>query len=314
MVEITLKIPQIVLSASRRTDIPAFYLSWFMNGIDRGYFDVTNPYNQKVRRIPAGPDAVHTIVFWSKDFSRFLAENAGETLQRRGYHLFFNFTVNSESPWLEPHVPPLVNRLDQFDELSRRFGSQSINWRFDPVCFYRFNGGPIETNLADFARIAKRACVSGIRRCVTSFMDQYTKISRRLSAIPGMSFCDPPQDRKLETLLGMNTLLRAKKIVLHTCCEKDITDRLPEGSGIIENACIPNSLLVELYGGQLSLKKDPGQRQRMGCRCQVSVDIGSYRKHTCSHSCLYCYANPAPSTPVPTPAGNCGKRPFMDGH
>ncbi len=299
MVEITPKIPQVVLSASRRTDIPAFYLSWFLNGIDRGYFDVTNPYNQKVRRVAAGPDAVHTIVFWSKDFSRFLAEYAGETLQQRGYHLFFNFTVNSGLSLLEPHIPPLDNRLDQLDDLSRRFGSQSVNWRFDPVCFYRFDDGPIETNLADFSRIADRACKAGIRRCVTSFMDQYTKISRRLSAIPGMSFYDPPPGRKSETLLWMNSLLHPKGIVLHTCCEKEITDRLPDDSGIIENACIPNSLLVELYGGQLSMKKDPGQRRQMGCRCQISVDIGSYRNHPCNHSCLYCYANPTRSTPVP---------------
>ena len=298
MFETTTKLPQIVLSASRRTDIPAFYLSWFMQGIDRGYFDVTNPYNQKVRRVPADPDAVHTIVFWSKDFSRFLAENAGETLRYKGYHLFFNYTVNSALSLLEPRVPPLANRLDQFDELSRRFGPQSVNWRFDPVCYYRLEGGPMKTNLSDFFRIAKRACAVGIQRCITSFMDHYAKISRRLAPIPGLAFLDPSPNRKVETLLWMSTILRPMGIALHTCCEREITDRLTEGSGIWESACIPNSLLVELYGGHVSLKRDPGQRRRMGCRCQVSVDIGSYRDHPCGHSCLYCYASPIRSAAV----------------
>jgi hypothetical protein len=296
--EIKLNITQIVLSASRRTDIPAFYLSWFMKGIDWGYFDVTNPYNQKVRRIPADPDAVHTIVFWSKDFSRFLAENTGETLQRRGYHLFFNYTVNSGLPSLEPSVPPLDNRLDQLDELSRRFGPRSVNWRFDPVCFYRSNGEPLKTNLCDFLRIAERACAAGIQRCITSFMDHYVKISRRLARIPGLIFLDPSPDRKVETLLWMNAKLRPMGIALHTCCERKIAERLTDGSGIRESACIPNSLLVELYGGQLSFKRDPGQRRRMGCGCQVSVDIGSYREHPCGHQCLYCYANPIRSGAV----------------
>lgn len=292
MSEIKSNIAQIVLSASRRTDIPAFYLPWFMKGIDRGYFDVTNPYNQRVRRIPADPDTVHTIVFWSKDFSRFLTQNAGETLQRRGYHLFFNYTVNSELPLLEPRVPSLDNRLDQLGELSRRFGPQSVSWRFDPVCFYRLGGEAVKTNLSDFLRIARRAGAVGIYRCITSFVDHYTKISRRLAPIPGLAFIDPPPDRKVDTLLWMNAKLRPLGIDLHTCCEREITDRLIDGSGIRESACIPNSLLVEFYGGQLSLKRDPGQRRRMGCGCQASVDIGSYRDHPCGHQCLYCYANP----------------------
>jgi hypothetical protein len=284
---------RIVLSASRRTDIPAFYLSWFLRRIDQGYFDVANPYNQTVRRIPADPASVHTIVFWSKNFGRFLAEHAGEYLQKKGYHLFFNHTLNSELPLLEPRVPPLDMRLQQLAELSRRFGPQSISWRFDPVCFFRLANAPMQTNLSDFGRIAKRAADAGIRRCITSFMDHYSKITRRLAARPGLEFLDPLPDRKVETLLWMRSILRPMEMTLHTCCEKDITERLPKGSDIQESACIPNSLLKELYGGHISLRHDPGQRRRMGCRCQVSVDIGSYRDHYCDHGCLYCYASPS---------------------
>jgi hypothetical protein len=102
---------KIVLSASRRTDVPAFYMDWFMRSIEQGFFEVTNPYNRRKSIVAATPDKVHTIVFWSKNFARFLDHHYGDFLQRQGYHLFFNFTINSENPLLEPHVPPLQQRL-----------------------------------------------------------------------------------------------------------------------------------------------------------------------------------------------------------
>ncbi len=292
---------KIVLSASRRTDIPAFYLTWFMSSLDRGYFDVANPFNKRVTRVPAGPDTVDTIVFWSKDFGRFLAEEIGEELRKRGYGLFFNFTVNSRSPLLEPKVPPLEGRLDQLEALSRRFGPQSINWRFDPLCFYRNSGGSVENNLADFSVIARSAYRAGVTRCITSFMDHYPKIQRRLAAVPGFSFIDPSPVEKAAILLKLETRLRPLKIGLSTCCEKEILQRLPAETKIRSSACISNTLLAELYGGRISLKRDTGQRRRQGCGCQVSVDVGSYGDQPCSHGCLFCYANPRGGATLSTP-------------
>jgi hypothetical protein len=292
---------KIVLSASRRTDIPAFYLTWFISSLDRGYFDVANPFNKRVTRVPAGPDTVDTIVFWSKDFGRFLAEEIGEELRKRGYGLFFNFTVNSRSPLLEPKVPPLESRLDQLETLSRRFGPQSINWRFDPLCFYRNSGGSVENNLADFSVIARSAHRAGVTRCITSFMDHYPKIQRRLAAVPGFSFIDPSPVEKAAILLKLETRLRPLKIGLSTCCEKEILQRLPAETTIRPSACISNTLLTELYGGRISLKRDTGQRRRQGCGCQVSVDVGSYGDQPCSHGCLFCYANPRGGATLSTP-------------
>jgi len=89
---------KIVLSASRRTDIPAFYLTWFMNSLDRGFFEVANPFNKRVARVPADPDTVDTIVFWSKDFGRFLAEEIGEELRNRGYGQLQVAAAGAEGP------------------------------------------------------------------------------------------------------------------------------------------------------------------------------------------------------------------------
>ncbi|MFZ0724319.1 MAG: DUF1848 family protein [Desulfobacterales bacterium] len=304
--------PNIVLSASRRTDIPAFYLPWFMEQLDRGFFSVANPFTQRVAIVPAGAQAVHTIVFWSKDFGRFLDRKIGEELRRRGYGLFFNFTVNSALPLLEPRVPALEDRLGQLDELARRFGPQTINWRFDPLCFYRDGGGEVADNMADFEVIARSAHRAGVRRCITSFMDHYPKIRRRLAGRPGFSFLDPVPAEKAAILKDLEARLRPLAIELYTCCEKEVLRQLPAGTRVRPSACIPGPLLAELYGGGISLKKDAGQRRRQGCGCQVAVDIGSYRDQPCGHDCLFCYANPQGSTapaPPPTPDGRHRRSP-----
>jgi DNA repair photolyase len=241
-------------------------------------------------------------VFWSKDFGPFLKRGIGEQLQKKGFHLFFNFTIDSDTPRLEPRVPKLTERLRQLEYLSDRFDSRAINWRFDPVCFYKINNSRIKNNLHDFSRIADKAARCGISRCITSFMDDYSKIRKRIKSIKGFSFTYPSLEKKVSILQEMEKKLLPDKIRLYTCCEKELLDLLPINAGIDKSACIPNDLLVELYGGNLSLEIDHGQRVKKGCGCKVSIDIGSYHLHPCYHSCLFCYANPASSV---TTAGGC---------
>ena len=283
---------RIVISASRRTDIPAFYMKWFMNRIDKGAFDVVNPYTRRTSKVPAGPEKVHTIVFWSKNFGPFIDGGYGESLKSRGYNLFFNFTINSVDPVLEPNVPPLKARLDQLGYLSGHFDPKAINWRFDPICCYRLKDGRVRDNLRDFSRIAEQATRSGIRRCITSFMDDYPKISKRVGRRAGFSFVDPLMEEKIGMLLGLKEQLDEKGVALQTCCEKEVLENLPDGATIEGSSCIPNDLLMECFGGRLSLKKDAGQRIKSGCGCKISVDIGAYHLHPCYHNCLFCYANP----------------------
>lgn len=283
---------KIILSASRRTDIPAFYMPWFMERIEKGDFEVENPYNGHISRVPATTDAVHTIVFWSKDFRPFLRGEYGEKLSARGYHLFFNFTINSECPELEPRVPPLEERLNQLEMLCNRFSPRSIHWRFDPVCFFKTPNG-IRNNLGDFTRIADKAHQLGIERCITSFLDLYAKIRNRLKNRTDFSFVSPSLEKQQETILGMQSQLKPRGIVLFTCCEKNLLESLSPQAGILPSACIPSRLIAELHGGNISFRKDPCQRVKEGCQCGISSDIGSYKDHPCHHNCLFCYANPA---------------------
>lgn len=287
---------KIVISASRRTDIPAFYLKWFVQQIEKGFFEITNPYNRHISVVRVTPDRVHTIVFWSKNFRPFIKNGFGKDLQKKGYNLFFNFTINSSDTLLEPHVPSLKDRLDQLSYLCSCFNSESVNWRFDPICFYTlYKAGQsvIKNNLHDFSTIAKVAARCGVKRCITSFMDIYAKIKKRAASISGFAFIDPDMDKKIEILTRMEQKLNVLNIRLFTCCEKDILSNLPQESGISASSCIPNDLLVKLYGGGLSLRKDTGQRIKQGCGCKISIDIGSYQQHPCYHNCLFCYANPS---------------------
>ncbi len=283
--------PKQVLSVSRRTDIPAFYMPWFMDRMTRGGIEVVNPFNRQVRQVPVTPRRVHAIVFWSKDFGPFLADRCGEQLQAMGYHLLFNFTVNSRSPILEPGVPGLDQRLDQLRQLCRRFGAASVRWRFDPICHFTRTAGIVESNLNDFETIAVAAGKCGIDTCITSFMDRYRKIERRTR--DRLTFVEPSPVQREKILLNMEQTLIPLGIQLALCCEKKVLDRLPPESTIRAGACISGRWIMAVHGGLISLRQDTGQRKAAGCGCTASVDVGSYSLHPCYHSCLFCYANPA---------------------
>lgn len=281
-----------VISASRRTDIPAFYMDWFMLGIQQGFFEVQNPYSHKTFVVPASTTDVHTIVFWSKNFGSFITGNYGRQLQEKGYHLFFNFSLNSESKLLEPGLPPLKERLAQLEYLCNHYDPRVINWRFDPVCFYKTKTHEIQDNLKNFRSIARKAAVMGVRRCITSFMDMYPKIKKRLARQPHLEFVDVPMEKKIKVLGDMSRILGGLGISLQTCCERELLEKVANDLPIDKSACIPNDLIMKLFGGHVSLGKDTGQRVKSGCGCMKSVDIGSYSQQPCYHNCLYCYANP----------------------
>jgi hypothetical protein len=283
---------RVVLSASRRTDIPAFYMPWFMAGIDQGFFDVVNPYNRKTYPVPCRSDQVHSIVFWSKNFGPFLRHRHGEVLIRKGYRLFFNFTVNTPQPALEPMMPPLEDRLEQMAALAGTFGPHCLQWRFDPICFFRDADGREGNNLGAFDQIARRAAELGLKRCITSFADHYRKVVRRMQIHSDLTLIDLPMHRKVDTIMGLSRRLKALGMDLRLCCEKEVLAALPGEAPVLASACIPGHHLVRLYGPGISLAKDQGQRRGAGCTCTVSKDIGSYDLHPCHHNCLFCYANP----------------------
>lgn len=284
--------PQIVISASRRTDIPAFYMPWFMAGIQAGFFEVQNPYNRKTVRVPSTLKRVHSIVFWSKNFGPFLDHGYARILTKRGYRLYFNFTINSHHALLEPLLPPLELRLRQLERLAAEFGPDCIQWRFDPICFFRRHSGPMTDNLDQFETIARHAARLNLKICITSFVDLYRKVIQRTRAPFELKLIDPPMPLKVATIARLAGCLADLGMQLQLCCENDLLAALPPDLPVRASSCIPSDRLTALYGPGISLSKDSSQRKAAGCACGVSKDIGSYNLHPCPHNCLFCYANP----------------------
>jgi hypothetical protein len=96
--------------------------------------------------------------------------------------------------------------------------------------------------------------------------------------------------------------LDAIGLTLQLCCETTLLNAMPADSPVRASACISAARLANLYGPDISMARDNGQRTAAGCRCTVSRDIGSYRLHPCHHNCLFCYANPTMDRPTPTEA------------
>jgi hypothetical protein len=274
-----------VISASRRTDIPAFYSDWFLGCLESGSFTLTNPFNGRLRTVEVSRNTVAAIVFWSKNFAPLLA---GLKLLS-GWPVVFNFTLNSQDPLLEPELPPLEQRMEQMAALADIYGPDAIRWRFDPVVFYR-RGGKIHDNLHEYCRLLDFAAGLGISECTVSFMDPYRKVERRQRGIKDFSFVYPEANEMKNVAARMAATAAGYGIKLLTCCEPVLA-----GAGIDNLAaagCIDHGLIERLYGTKLSGRRDKGQRTGSGCLCHESIDIGSYREQPCRCNCLYCYANP----------------------
>ena len=265
-----------VISASRRTDMPAHYLDRLTGFIQQGFAEVRNPYSGKKYIVSMKPEVVHTLVLWSKNFKHLL-EN---TLYFKDYNLYFLFTINN-MPELEPSIPGLDERLDQMEELAVRYGPQRIAWRYDPVIFK--SDGPV-SDIETFLRIGVRVAATGVTRTIFSFLDMYGKVKKR-NEILQLHLVDPPLEVKMDFAKKLAGAASECGLSLESCCED-----LEGIEGIVKSSCINGRLLSGLAGEPADITRDSGQRK--ACNCTVSRDIGSYSDMPCPNGCLYCYANP----------------------
>ena len=287
----------VIVSASRATDIPAFFAKWFRNRLETGYLIWRNPFNTKqLQHISFKKTRI--FVFWSKNpkpLIQYLPE-----IEARGIHYYFQFTLNDyEQEKLEPNVPPLAQRIETFKALSKRLGKKRVIWRYDPLILT--NTISIDV-LVD--RIRSIACqLEGYaEKLVISFADIgiYRKVQNNLTRedVPFREFTPPAMMELAERLQQHNQKWGFK---IATCAESVLLDQY----GIGHNRCIDDDLMIELFNDDSALMnflgyqpdlfagssrpylKDKGQRKE--CGCIVSKDIGMY--DTCHHLCKYCYAN-----------------------
>ena len=184
-----------ILSVSRRTDIPSFYSDWFFNRLKEGFLYVRNPMNpQQVSRIDLSPELVDCIVFWTKNPEPML-ERLNEL---EGYNYYFQFTLTGYGRDIEMNVPHKKNvMLPVFQRLSDKIGSKKVIWRYDPIMFN--NTYTPEYHVKAFEQIAS-ALNGYTKRCIISFVDTYTKNKKAMKEL-GVYNLNSEELRKFATIL-----------------------------------------------------------------------------------------------------------------
>lgn len=275
-----------IISASRRTDIPAFYADWFMNRVREGYFYRVNPFNSKqVSGFSLKPEDLDAICFWTKN-PKPLMQHLDELDERR-LNYYFQFTLNSYAKTFEPHVPPLQERIETFKELADRIGPEKVVWRYDPIILS--SATPVSSHLEKAQEIAEQ--LNGYcRRLVFSFYDFYGKGQGRLNKAlsdTGIKLEDITAAEQREPLdqvvRGLKQIADRNKLQIFSCSEAVELGAI----GIRHGACIDGELIRDLFGVHSSKEKDRNQRE--SCGCVESADMGIY--NSCHFRCAYCYAN-----------------------
>ena len=266
-----------ILSVSRRTDIPAFYGDWFINRLKEGFVYVRNPMNiHQVSKIPLTPEKIECIVFWTKNPSEKFIKDL-KIIDDLGYRYYFQFSVTSYDQKVEVNIPKKTILMERFKQLSNQIGKEKVIWRYDPIFFnehYDF-----DYHKKWFEYIAAKL-ENHTEKCVISFLDYYSKIRSRLflNDIPEVQ-----EQQMHEFAFYLSAIGNKYDIKVESCCEK-----INLSSARIDHChCIDPELINLITGKQYDFKKDKSQRH--DCGCIESVDIGTY--NTCKNGCIYCYAN-----------------------
>ncbi len=263
-----------ILSVSRRTDIPAFYSEWFFNRLREGFVDVRNPMNiHQISRVKITPDVIDCIVFWTKNPKAMLARLD----ELNGYNYYFQLTLNPYDKRIESNVPKKNVIISAFKELSSKIGNNRVIWRYDPILLT--DTIDVNYHIHYFEELAKM--LTGFtKRCVISFVDLYKKTSTNTKHI---NLRELNMDEISRIAEAFSNIAKRYELKLVTCAENvDLSN-----FGIDHGYCIDPELIAQICGYNLDVKKDKNQRKE--CGCVESVDIGAY--NTCCHGCAYCYAN-----------------------
>lgn len=241
-----------IVSISRRTDLPALYPDWLMNRLREGFVLVRQPYRpHRISRVELRPEKAECLVFWSKNPAPLLPRL--EEIRRMGYHFYFQFTLNPYGPPLEAGLPPLADRLDTFRRLSETVGPERVIWRYDPVIFGA--GWDAPRHGAAFEKLA--AALEGFSsRCIFSFLDWYPGMQGRMKGLA----VQPDGVQRRHVAAAFAASARAHGFSLSTCCEpeEDLRDL-----DIGRAACIDPGLIEALLGCPIRRRKDPGPAPRL---------------------------------------------------
>ena len=269
-----------IVSASRRTDIPAFYSRWFIGRVTEGYLFTRNPMNwSQITEVSLSRESVDCFVFWTKDPANVLEDLA--VLNEIGHRYYFQFTLTPYGNDVERNLREKQAIRETFFELSRRIGKHRVLWRYDPVILND------RYTVAYHASAFEEMCDSlrGYTEvCTISFVDLYPKLK---SAIDAKLIREISESEAIQIASAFSRIAGGRGIEVRDCADRyDLREY-----GIRPASCIDRATAERICGYRITA--GPDRSQRRYCNCIQSVDIGAY--DTCLHGCAYCYANQSPA-------------------
>jgi hypothetical protein len=279
--------PRPVISASRRTDLARCFPEVLAQWLADGRVAVPNPFNRKTREVDLRPENVHTLLLWSKDYARLLANEHGLRDRLREYaQLFFHLTLTGlGGTALEPGVAPPERVSRQFAELVNLAGNpQRVQWRFDPILAWN-KGSGVKTNLRGFSEWTRAAADAGLKTVTVSWCQDYPKLRRRFVRA-GVRRVEPTAARVGTVAAHLLEVSARHGLEVRACSCPALA-----AAGLPGARCVDAELLTRLHPRQWPAPGGKDAGQRPACGCAPAVDIGDYSL-SCPRGCLYCYANP----------------------
>ena len=277
-----------IISISRRCDIPRFAFGWFLEKLEAGFVDVKNPFNpRQIRRVsllPPAPgrapdESAEVFAFWTRDPASIAGHAEG--LEQRGYRFYVMTTLTAYPRVLEPNVPAAADVIQAMKNLAQKITADRVIWRYDPI--FLSDVTDFGFHCRNFAHLAAQLNGSA-KRVIVSLYDEYAAAERRLAALERSGALkrmpQPAGPAARELLAELALIARAEGMEIQSCAEEDLSDL-----GIPGGACIDGEYISRLFSIKMP-GRDRGQKRPL-CRCSQSVDIGSYGH--CPAGCVYCY-------------------------
>lgn len=261
-----------IINTGARTDIPAFFSTWFLNRLKEGFVYVRNPYyKEQITKYYLTPDLVDCLIFCTKNPRPILSH----LYRLDSFASYWFITITPYGRDIEPNVPPVNEVIRDFQMLSKKLGTNRICWRYDPIFIYKEY--TIEYHIEEFRRMAKK--LSGYTtECVISFIDLYEKTKRNLPGIREVT-----ADEQIVFARNFSEIGKQCGISIKTCAEAADLRQYD----IQNHGCITQDVIEKATG--LKLRYPRKKPTRFNCNCISNYDIGAY--NTCPHGCKYCYAN-----------------------
>jgi hypothetical protein len=267
-----------IISASYKTDIPAFFGTWFTNRLLQGYCKMVNPYNRRVIRVSLARPDVQGFVFWTKNLVPFVRHLDG--VSTAGFPFIIQYTINGYPRALEQSVVDASRSIDTARQVADRFGPNVCVWRYDTIVDTSLT--PFDFHRRNFESIAARMA-GATNEVVISFAHFYRKTLRNMhaaSALLGFSWRDPPDEEKIRLVADLVSIAGSYGMRLTVCSQPQY-----EVAGAGKARCVDADRFAMITGHRPSARLHGNRKE---CGCYESRDIGDY--DTCPHGCVYCYA------------------------